>query len=58
MYNIWGGDIRAGMLNLVRNIIERLGGQVGIRSIPGQGSTFWFGLPLSPTTQSGENQRE
>ncbi len=32
-------------LSIVRRIIEKLGGQVGLESQVGQGSTFWFTLP-------------
>lgn len=32
-------------LSIVRRIIEKLGGQVGLDSVFGQGSTFWFTLP-------------
>jgi len=32
-------------LTIVRRIVERLGGQVGVESEPGQGCTFWFTLP-------------
>ncbi len=32
-------------LSIVLRIVERLGGQVGAESVPGQGSTFWFTLP-------------
>ncbi len=31
-------------LSIVRHIVERLGGKVGVDSQPGQGSTFWFTL--------------
>jgi len=32
-------------LALVKGIIESHGGQVGVRSRPGEGATFWFNLP-------------
>lgn len=32
-------------LSIVRRIVEKLGGTVGVISAPGQGSTFWFTLP-------------
>jgi signal transduction histidine kinase len=39
-------------LYICRIIIERHQGQVGVESAPGQGSTFWFTLPLAPTRQA------
>jgi signal transduction histidine kinase len=35
-------------LSIVRRIVNKLGGQVGVESQPGQGSTFYFTLPAAP----------
>ena len=35
-------------LSIVRRIAERLGGTCGVESAPGQGTRFWFALPLAP----------
>lgn len=32
-------------LSIVRRIVEKLGGEVGVDSAPGRGCTFWFTLP-------------
>jgi PAS domain S-box-containing protein len=41
-------------LYLCRQIITAHGGEIGLTSIPGQGSTFWFNLPYAdpPSPQS------
>jgi len=35
-------------LSIVGRIVERLGGKVGVESVVGQGSRFWFTLPGMP----------
>ncbi len=43
-----GSGVGLGLgLHICKTIIERHGGSVGVMSRPGQGSTFWFTLPLA-----------
>ena len=43
-----GSGVGLGLgLHLSRTIVERHGGAVGLESAPGEGSTFWFALPLT-----------
>ena len=48
-----GNGVGLGLgLHICRIIIEHHQGQVGVESAPGQGSTFWFTLPLAPMRQA------
>ncbi|NOR88598.1 MAG: PAS domain S-box protein, partial [Bacteroidales bacterium] len=41
-------------LSIVRNIIEKLGGKVGVDSEIGSGSTFYFSLPINSAHHSSQ----
>jgi|GEM_PF-867261 len=51
-------------LSIVRRIVERLGGEAGVESVPGEGSRFYFTLPAvdaekaSPASQAAETDGE
>ncbi len=51
------GESSSGLgLHIVRQYVERMGGEVHADSVPGQGSTFWFTLPLK-TFAEGVGER-
>ena len=35
-------------LSICRRLVEMMGGAIGVKSAPGQGSTFWIELPFQP----------
>ncbi|MEO8024873.1 MAG: ATP-binding protein [Bryobacteraceae bacterium] len=41
-------------LAISRKLVHRMGGEMGVISLPGQGSTFWFWLPLRQPTGPAE----
>ena len=59
-HRVPGGEVQSGSgiglglgLHISQTIIERHHGQVGVESAPGQGSTFWFTLPLGGEPEKG-----
>jgi signal transduction histidine kinase len=54
-----GAGVGLGLgLPISRAIIEQHQGQVGVQSAPGQGSTFWFSLPLATPEPALEGCQE
>ncbi len=54
-----GAGIGLGIgLYITKHIVEGHRGQVGVHSTAGQGSTFWFTLPLAPILQDAQNDQD
>lgn len=45
-------------LAISRQLVEIMGGRMGVRSEPGRGSTFWFLLPLPSAVELEEHSRK
>jgi PAS domain S-box-containing protein len=45
-------------LAITKQLVELMGGKIGVRSVVDQGSTFWFSLPLKTTDTLSEGKKQ